>query len=200
MISPQTLTLYKPKMTIMEKFLDVSRIVSFEILRAIMIGSNFAYSYWTQIWKWYMSAGEDDDIMSRPTMRYLLSDGIDFKPEMETVPENTVYVEEWYNDVGEKRCVVRYAGDPVPKTWTSTPWAQTAKCPWVWVGDRDTEMDLTRTFNRYLVVGNHIRLALVEKLIHVNEHTNFIYIETGTFSELKFPGDGVLIKAAENDE
>jgi hypothetical protein len=64
----------------------------------------------------------------------------------------------------------------------------------VWVGDRDTEIDLTRTFNRYLVVGNRITQALVKKLIQVTDKTNLIYIESGTFKELKFPGDGLVIE------
>jgi hypothetical protein len=185
-------------MSIMDKFFDISRIVSFEILRVITITTNVTYSYWTQFWNWYIHP--DDSIKNGPTMRYLLSDGIDLVPEMDVVPKNTVYVEEWYHATGEKRCIVRYEGEKIPTQWVGTPWTLSAKCPWVWVGDRDTEMDLTRTFNRYLVVGNHIRPALVEKLIHVNEHTNFVYIETGTFNELKFPGDGILIKAVENDE
>lgn len=180
-------------------FIDASKFVSFEILRMITILSNTAHSYWVQLWTWYMNP--ETPAENEPAIRYLLSnDGTDLKPDMKTVPENTVYVEEWYHPLGEKRCVVRYAGDPIPTAWATTPWTHVAKCPWVWVGDRETEMDLTRTFNRYLVVGNEIRLALVEKLIHVNEHTNFIYIESGTFNELKFPGDGILIKALQNDE
>jgi hypothetical protein len=62
------------------------------------------------------------------------------------------------------------------------------------VGDKETEIDLTRTFNRFLVVGNRIELALVLKLIQVTEKTNLIYIEAGTFKECKFPGDGIAIE------
>ena len=176
----------------------MSRVVSFEILRMITMASNLAHGYWTRLWAWYMNSEETDK--DGPAIRYLLSDnGMDLTPDMKTVPENTVYVEEWYHPLGEKRCIVKYAGDPIPTSWKDTPWTHIAKCPWVWVGDRETEVDLTRTFNRYLVVGNYIRLALVEKLIHMNEKTNFIYIESGTFNELKFPGDGILIKAADNE-
>ena len=111
----------------------------------------------------------------------------------DTVPEDSVYVEEWVR--GEtKRCVVKYEGEKIPTTWTSTPFDTNARTPWVWVGDRDTEIDLTRTFNKFLVVGNVITLDLVLKLIQVTDRTNLIYIESGTFRELKFPGDGITIE------
>jgi hypothetical protein len=38
----------------------------------------------------------------------------------------------------------------------------------------------------------------VEKLIAVNDRTNLIYIESGTFKELKFPGDGLVIEEYED--
>jgi len=63
------------------------------------------------------------------------------------------------------------------------------------VGDKETEIDLTKTFNKFLVPGNRILIDLVEKLILINEKTNLVYIESGTFRELKFPGEGLLIKA-----
>lgn len=129
---------------------------------------------------------------TRPHTRYFLGetepvDGYD------TVPEDSVYVEEWVQ--GEtKRCVVKYEGEAIPTSWTSTPFDLNARTPWVWVGDRDTEIDLTRTFNKFLVVGNVITLDLVLKLIQVTDRTNLIYIESGTFRELKFPGDGITIE------
>jgi hypothetical protein len=111
-----------------------------------------------------------------------------------TVPERQIYIEEWVQG-GVKKCVVRYAGEPIPREWSGTPFEKHVRSPWVWVGDRETEIDLTRTFNRYLVVGNRITSELVEKLIRVTPNTNLIYIESGTFKELKFPGDGLTIQA-----
>jgi hypothetical protein len=35
---------------------------------------------------------------------------------------------------------------------------------------------------------------LVSQLIQVNERSNLLYIESGTFNELKFPGDGITIE------
>ena len=130
----------------------------------------------------------------RPHRQYFLSDDSQFDESYTRVPENTVYIEEWVRET-EKKCVVRYEGDVIPTAWKTSPFAVKAKCPWIWVGDRDTEIDLTRTFNRFLVVGNRIELALVLKLIQVTEETNLIYIEAGTFNEHKFPGDGILIVA-----
>lgn len=130
---------------------------------------------------------------TRPHRRYFLDNADDDVETLDRVPEDQVYVEEWVQ--GEtKRCVVKYEGEEIPKTWTSTPFDKNPKTPWVWVGDRETEIDLTRTFNKFLVVGNVINLDLVLKLIKVTERTNLIYIESGTFKELKFPGDGITIQ------
>lgn len=132
----------------------------------------------------------------RPHSRYFIADSR--SPEDFThVPAGAIYVEEWVEN-GHKRCVLRYPDQAIPTTWTTSPLAVNARTPWVWVGDRDTEIDLTRTFNRYLVVGNRITQALVEKLIKVSDRTNLIYIESGTFKELKFPGEGLVIEEYED--
>lgn len=141
-----------------------------------------------QTWRNYRPAVQDT---ARPTRRYFLGE-TDPVDGHDRVPEDSVYVEEWVQ--GEtKRCVVKYEGEEIPTSWTTTPFDKNARTPWVWVGDRDTEIDLTRTFNKFLVVGNRITLDLVLKLIQVNQRTNLIYIESGTFKELKFPGDGITI-------
>jgi hypothetical protein len=132
----------------------------------------------------------------RPHRRYFLSDARPVEP-FPLVPAGAIYVEEWV-DNGNKRCVLRYTGEVIPTEWTESPFDRNAKTPWIWVGDRETEIDLTRTFNRFLVVGNHITNELVEKLITVNDRTNLIYIESGTFKELKFPGDGLVIEEYED--
>lgn len=127
-----------------------------------------------------------------PERVYYLGDSRN--PDEDTVvPENAVYIEEWINGP-EKRNVVRYPGETIPKEWTDSPFAKNPRTPWVWVGDRETEIDLTRTFTKYLVVGNRIRPELVRKLIHVTDKTRLIYIESGTFKELDFPGDGLTIE------
>lgn len=132
----------------------------------------------------------------RPLTRYYLSnEHVEFEDSDETVPEDCVYVEEWVDSRGHKKNVVLYEGERIPTAWTSSPFDTPARCPWVWVGDRDTEIDLTRTFNKFLVPGNRILLDLVQNLIQINERTNLIYIETGTFKEVKFPGDGITIRA-----
>ena len=129
----------------------------------------------------------------RPHSQYFLSDSRRFSEVYDVVPEGAVYIEDWIEH-GNKRSVIRYGGEAIPKAWTESPFAKNAKTPWVWVGDRETEIDLTRTFNRFLIVGNRITTELVKKLINVTERTNLIYIESGTFKELKFPGDGLTIE------
>jgi hypothetical protein len=131
-----------------------------------------------------------------PHSQYFLADPRD-PDDWTHVPGGAIYVEEWIEG-GNKRCVLRYPGEEIPTEWTESPLARNAKTPWVWVGDRETEIDLTRTFNRYLVVGNRITEELVEKLIKVSDRTNLIYIESGTFKELKFPGEGLVIEEYED--
>lgn len=130
---------------------------------------------------------------TRPYQRYFLSDDYEFDEGFTHVPEDSVYVEEWIKD-GETKRVVRYEGEEIPHEWTQSPFdLPTPPCPWVWVGDKETEVDLTRTFQKYLVPGNRILLDLVLKLIQVNERTHLIYIDALTFDEHEFPGDGITI-------
>lgn len=133
-----------------------------------------------------------EQIPRRPSRVYFLGSESETPSSFMEVPEGKIYIEEWiHNDV--KRCAVRYAGEEIPKAWRQTPFCRHPKTPWVWVGDRETEIDLTRTFNKFLVVGNVIKMELVSQLINVNERSNLLYIESGTFKELKFPGDGITI-------
>jgi hypothetical protein len=133
-----------------------------------------------------------------PTERYFLtSEGREQVPEnVDTVPSGCVYIEEWMDIRGHKKMIVLYEDELVPIVWGITPHEKpSAKCPWVWVGDRETEIDLTRTFDRFLVPGNILKEELVSKLIKITDHTNLIYIETKTFNQVKFPGDGITIEA-----
>jgi hypothetical protein len=163
--------------------------IAIEILRYVTI----AYTYASKLWNWFWGPNRADV----PVRRYFLSDEDEFDETYTRVPEDAVYVEEWVED-NRKRCVVRYEGEEIPKSWVLTPFDLTPRCPWIWVGDKETEIDLTKTFNKFLVVGNRIELALVLKLIHVTDRTNLIYIEKGTFEERKFPGDGITIEEDEN--
>lgn len=133
-----------------------------------------------------------------PTERYFLTpEGRDNNVEgVDQVPDGWVYVEEWMDIKGNKKMMVLYEGDLVPIVWGMSPFEKPpAKCPWVWVGDKETEIDLTRTFDKFLVPGNVLKKELVSKLIKMTDHTNLIYIETKTFNQVKFPGDGITIEA-----
>lgn len=138
-----------------------------------------------------------DDI--KPTERYFLTpSGREEDCNHPKVPTTWVYIEEWMDTKGRKKMIVLYEGQVIPTSWTHTPFDMPpAKCPWVWVGDKETEIDMTRTFDKFLVPGNEIRMGLVEKLIKITDHTKLIYIETGTLKEVKFPGDGITIESDE---
>lgn len=159
---------------------------------------NKVYELWTWYWKDVETAPmiTEEDI-SRPRRAYFLSDTpIEYDDTYSHVPEDAVYIEEWVRG-DEKRCVVRYEGEGIPETYDTTPWDVKAKCPWVWVGDKETEIDLTRTFNKFVVAGNRIEVDLVAHLIQFSDRTKLVYIESGTFKEQEFPGDGIVINAAE---
>lgn len=130
---------------------------------------------------------------TRPDRVYFLGPDSETPSSFMEVPEGKIYIEEWIHE-DTKRCVVRYPGEEIPKAWRQTPFCKHPKTPWVWVGDRETEIDLTRTFSRFLVVGNVIKPDLVSQLIQITERSNLLYIESGTFKELKFPGDGITIE------
>ena len=160
----------------------------FEVLRWV----TFLYTRITRVWTSVVSI--EDAIPVRPSKVYFLSDTEEYDESYDRVPEDAVYMEEWVYQ-GEKKCVVRYEGDEIPKTWEISPFTQTAKCPWIWVGDKSTEIDLTKTFSKFLVPGNRITMDLVLKLIQVTDATNLMYIDAKTFNEEKFPGDGIVIEA-----
>ncbi len=131
----------------------------------------------------------------KPTDRYFLT------PEgrnnefngFTLVPTDWVYIEEWNDIRGYKKMISLYSGEKIPTEWLLSPFdLPPAKCPWVWVGDRDTEIDLTRTFDKFLVPGNVLKPELISRL---TDQTNLIYIETKTFNQIKFPGDRITIEA-----
>lgn len=152
---------------------------------------NSLYSFAVHLWMvfWFRN-----DTWLKPSRQYFLSDDYEFDASFTHVPEDTVYIEEWFNRDGEKKCIVRYEGEDIPYEWIDTPFDRpTPPCPWVWVGDTETELDLTRTFQKFLVPGNRILLDLVLKLIQVNDRTRLVYIDPVTFEEHEFPGDGITI-------
>jgi hypothetical protein len=152
---------------------------------------SLAYTQALALWTWMTPV----QLAQVPHRQYFLGeDTVEFDVSYTRVPEDTVYIEEWVQN-GVKLCVVRYEGEDIPSAWTTTPFDAEAKRPWIWVGDKETEIDLTRTFDKFLVVGNRITLDLVLRLIQVTERTNLLYIEAGSFKELKFPGDGLTIEA-----
>jgi hypothetical protein len=114
-----------------------------------------------------------------------------------TVPEGAIYIEEWVRG-SIKKCVLKYEGETIPRAWTESPFDKHPRTPWIWVGDRETEIDLTRTFTKFLVVGNRITKDLVKSILCVTPKTRLVYIEAGTFKELDFPGDGLTIEEYDN--
>lgn len=128
-----------------------------------------------------------------PASRYFLTQDSREEYENQTVvPTGYVYIEEWVDTRGHKKARVLYETQPIPRP-TSPFSLPSVRCPWVWVGDLETEIDLTRTFDKFLVPKNRITQDLVSRLVTITDHTNLVYVETRTFNRIKFPGDGIVI-------
>lgn len=126
--------------------------------------------------------------------KYLLSDYEEYDESMTTVPEDSIYVEEWKkgNDIRrrvlyEGEAITEFAGDPF----------KPVKNPWNWIGDASTDVDLTYAVDRYLMVGNRIQLDLLFWLIRPHDEIQLIYTDPTSNLEMVFPNDGVSIVAHE---
>jgi hypothetical protein len=161
--------------------------LAFEIIRYMTMVFVTVQFYW----KWVHAFCSPNNGKG-PSRKFFLSDDDDYDDSYSRVPEDAVYVEEWVDDDGNKLCYVQYEGEEIVEH--SNPFEKKARRPWLTIGDEDTDIELTQTFNRYLVPGNVIRLDLVQKLIHITENTRLMYIESGTLEVKKFPGDGILIE------
>jgi hypothetical protein len=148
---------------------------------------------WEGLWAAWTSYWSPPPATLGPRLRYFIGhSSTDFERYL-TVPDDALYIEEWLRN-GTSMCVVRHAGEAIPQSWIEPPWTAHPRKPWVWIGDRDTEIDLTRTFTPFLVVGNRITPRLVQALVATTPLTELIYIESGTFMEREFPGDDLVIE------
>ena len=124
---------------------------------------------------------------------FLLSDDHWWEDGDEVVPEDSVLVEEWERD-GVKKCRLHYEGWRTDSEFPSDPFDESpGKKPWIWIGDKTTEVDLTKAMEKFLVPGNTIKLDLLLQLLLVREDTEIIYICPRTYEEIKFPAEGVTI-------
>lgn len=127
-----------------------------------------------------------------PGSRYFLTDPAASVEGHKIVPLRAIYAENWTRGY-TTLSVVRHEGEPIPTTWTETPWDRHAQTPWIWIGDRESESDWTRILRRYLVVGNRITPSLIEAL-GTGSLPSLMYIEAGTFAERSFPAEGLTIE------
>ena len=130
----------------------------------------------------------------------VLSDDYDVEDleEMHRVPGDTIYIEEWEKN-GRKRCVIFYEGDYIHRG-VFDPFETEPHVPWIWIGDKKTEVDLTSAMQKYMAVGNTIELALLLHLIQVHYDTELMYVDARTLEEVKFPASGVKITAANDNK
>lgn len=125
---------------------------------------------------------------------YILSDEYDQDEAdgMKRVPEDSIFIEEWEKD-GVKKCNLFYEAEEIVRG-VYDPFEDEPYVPWLWIGDKKTEVDLTAAMEKYMVVGNTIALDLILHLIQVHHDTEIVYIDARTFEEVKFPNKGVSIR------
>jgi len=130
---------------------------------------------------------------------YILSDEYDQDEvdDMIRVPEDAIFIEEWEKE-GVKKCNLFYDSDIIVRN-RFDPFAAVPYIPWIWIGDKNTEVDLTAAMQKYMVVGNVIALDLILHLIQVHHDTEIVYIDARTLEEVKFPAKGVSIQALHAD-
>jgi hypothetical protein len=131
---------------------------------------------------------------------HVLSDDYDVDDlvEMDRVPEDSIYIEEWIKP-NRKRCVLFYEGEVITRD-TFDPFEEEPHVPWIWIGDKKTEVDLTNAMQKYMAVGNTIRLDLILHMIQVHYDTEIMYVDARTLEEVKFPASGVRIVAANGNQ
>lgn len=125
------------------------------------------------------------------TRKYLISDDYTYDDDMDRVPEDSIYVEEW-NRNGERRRRILYEGEPIAP-YEGDPF-KPYKTPWIWIGDRETGVDLTEAVSRYLMPGNTIALDLLFRFIRCTTETDLMFVDPRTMEEVKFPAEGVRIE------
>jgi hypothetical protein len=128
--------------------------------------------------------------------RMILSDEYDNDDidDLDIVPEDAIVIDEYLRK-GARKCVLHYEGEILRAPVDYNPFDAVPFKPWIWIGDKSTEVDLTHAMEKYLVPGNLIRIDLFLKLIQPREDTDIVFIDARTFQEVKFPANGVKIDA-----
>jgi len=134
------------------------------------------------------------DLKKNKISYYILADEYDDDDieDMERVPEDSIVIEEWEYE-GEKRCNLFYEAELITRR-VRDPFEKEPYVPWLWIGDKKTEVDLTAAMDKYMVVGNVIGLDLILHMIQVHHDTQIVYIDARTLEEVKFPNKGVSIR------
>ena len=144
------------------------------------------------LYKWTFGSSLKSDV---EVTYYILSDDYeqDEIPDLKRVPEDAILIEEWYKG-DTKKCILFYEGEEIYRG-VYDPYDQKPFVPWLWIGDKTTEVDLTAALQKYMAVGNTIRLDLILHLIQAHRDTEIMYIDARTLEEVKFPDHGVRIVA-----
>lgn len=124
--------------------------------------------------------------------RYFLGlDGGIERADLKQVPAGQVFFSEWRSYEGDALTYVRYEGDEIEETFVDPFTLPRAKCPWIWIGDRHSEVDLTHHFNEYLVPGNRIEEDLCR--LWAVKREDILYIDGESFEEREIPAEGMTI-------
>ena len=124
--------------------------------------------------------------------KYLLGEYSEYDEDMTHVPEDCIYVEEWRKGDEIRRRLV-YELEEI-KPFDGDPF-QEYKLPWAWLGDVTTDVDITMAVDKYLMVGNEIRLDLLLLFLNPHPDMEIRYTHPASGQHLLFPNKGVRIVA-----
>jgi len=142
------------------------------------------------LYKWTFGLSPKNEVQ---ISYYILSDDYeqDEIPDLKRVPEDCILIEEWIKG-DTKKCMLFYEGEEIFRN-VYNPYDLKPFVPWLWIGDKTTEVDLTAALQKYIAVGNTIRLDLILHMIQAHHDTEIMYIDARTLEEVKFPDHGIRI-------
>ena len=124
--------------------------------------------------------------------RFFISSTEEYDPEFDThVPEGAIFVEEWKRGRYSRRRILHEGEAILP--YEGDPWRPVVM-PWVWIGDTNTQVDLTTALSKYMIPGNLITYELISTLC-TSDEADISFIDARTFIEHDFPAEGVRIRA-----
>lgn len=154
--------------------------ILFEVLRYVTMVINMV-----QVCRRYFS--EPGQIVVE---HYLSFDNVPFSADDRVVPAGCVYVCEYLDTHKKHKAIVQYEHEVIKQ---AVP-RKNARTPWIWIGDINSETDLTEALSKFMVPDNKITYDLLNHLLPMNENVSIQYIDKESVEFVEFPEEGIVIR------